>query len=158
MAYFLRNQRLSFIFEPYVPWDEQQPTPLPQMKNPDEHFTVRSWSPDGSRLGGNVRTSNGEDAGVAIYHLESQQYEKLTEFGGFPTAWLSDGRRLLFWVWQHGVLYMTDTVTKEPREVFSIAPDHFVYATLSGDNRTIYFGRVENEADIWLLTQDEERK
>ncbi len=40
----------------------------------------------------------------------------------------------------------------------SISPDGFMGISVSGDNRWIYFGREENEADIWMLSVNEERE
>ena len=74
---------------------------------------------------------------IVVYSLESQQYEKLTDFGLFP-LWLSDSRRLLFP--HQGKLYLVDSQSKKVHEVLSVAPYVFSFGgALSRDDRLIYF-------------------
>ncbi len=133
------------IIEVGKPWQEQSPQRLPPMSDSND-WAPRSWSPDGRRLAGG-RTPLG--AGIVVYSFESQQYEKLTNFGLFP-VWLSDGRRLLFP--HQGKLYLVDSQSKKVHEVLSVAP--YVFSSggaLSRDDRLIYFSVVTTEADIWLM-------
>ena len=59
-------------------------------------------------------------------------------------------------------IFLLDTETGEIREVMSsdsllIAPDRIgVLPGLSPDNRSIYIERQHQEADIWMLTFDQE--
>ena len=108
-----------------------------------------SWSPDGRKLAG-TQLRGGPPGGILVYSLESQHYEELTDFGVRP-VWLSDSRRLLF---QHqGKLYLIDSRSKKVRELLSAAPNEFGHgATLSGDDRQLYYSLVTTEADIWLMT------
>jgi Tol biopolymer transport system component len=107
-----------------------------------------SWSPDGRKLAGNIRT--GAPVGILVYSLESQHYERLTDFGVNP-VWLSDSRRLLF---QHqGKLSLIDSRSKKVRELLSVAPNEFGNGvTISRDDRLICFSHRTTEADIWLMT------
>ncbi|MCA1636448.1 MAG: hypothetical protein LC802_22855 [Acidobacteria bacterium] len=114
-------------------------------------WAPRSWSPDGRKLAGwrgIGRGAPGRPAGILVYSFESQQYEKLTDFGGGP-VWLSDSRRLLFD--SQGKLYLIDSQSKKVREILSVAPSRFQFVTLSRDDRQIYFSLVTTEADIWLM-------
>ncbi|PYS56603.1 MAG: hypothetical protein DMF74_28180, partial [Acidobacteria bacterium] len=134
------------IIEVGKPWQEQSPQKLPPMSDSND-WGPWSWSPDGRRLAGG-RTPGG--AGIVVYSLESQQYEKLTDFGSLP-VWLSDSRRLLFP--HQGKLYLVDSQSKKIHEVLSVAP--YVFSSggaLSRDDRLIYFSLVTTEADIWLMT------
>ncbi len=108
-----------------------------------------SWSPDGRKLAG-TKLRGGPPGGILDYSLETQHYEKLTDFGGNP-VWLSDSRRLLF---QHqGKLSLIDSRSKKVRELLSVAPNVFGNGvTISRDDRQIYFSLVTTEADIWLMT------
>ena len=134
------------IIEVGKPWQEQSPRRLPPTSDSND-WVPWSWSPDGRRLAGG-RTPIG--AGIVVFSLESQQYEKLTDFG-FATVWLSDSRRLLFGY--QGKLYLVDSQSKKIHEVLSVAP--YVFSSggaLSRDDRLIYFSLVTTEADIWLMT------
>ena len=107
-----------------------------------------SWSPDGRKLAGNIQRAGGPD-GILVYSLETQHYERLTDFGVNP-VWFSDSRRLLFQ--SQGKLYLIDSRSKKVREILSVAPNEFGNGiTLSRDDRQIYFSLVSTEADIWLM-------
>lgn len=89
-------------------------------------------------------------AGIVVYSLESQQYEKLMDFGSQP-VWLSDSRRLLFP--NQGKLYLVDSQSKKIHEVLSAAPHDISWGVaLSRDDRQIYFSLLTIETDIWLMT------
>jgi len=108
-----------------------------------------SWSPDGRKLAGN-KLRAGALHGILVYSLETQHYEKLTDFGGMP-VWLSDSRRLLFQ--NQGKLYLIDSQSKKVREVLSVAPNKLgLGVTRSRDDRLIYLSLVTTEADIWMMT------
>jgi hypothetical protein len=52
---------------------------------------------------------------------------------------------------------LLDIETEEQRKVFSVAPGFFIVNfSLPRSNRFIYFIRGHGEADIWMLTFDEE--
>jgi Tol biopolymer transport system component len=117
-----------------------------------------SWSPDGRKLAGFHGAANqlplplmsGRHPGIFVYSFESQQYEKLTDFGIFP-VWLSDSRRLLFT--RERKLHLIDSQSKKVREVLSVAPNEFRNGvTISRDDRQIYFSLFTTEADIWLMS------
>jgi hypothetical protein len=94
--------------------------------------------------------------GVVLYSLESQEYQRLTDFGTNP-VWLSDNCRLIFR--NEGKLFLLDSESGEYREVLSIAGAILLGPkALSQDNLTIYFTHAAREADIWMLTLNEERK
>ena len=132
------------IIEVGKPWQEQSPQRLPATSDWN-YWWPWSWSLDGRKLAG-MRPAV---PGIVVYSLESQQYEKLADFGSQP-VWLSDGRRLLFQ--QQSKLYLIDSESKKLHEVLSVAPHNFgIGVTLSRDDRLIYFSLVTVEADIWLM-------
>src|SRR5262249_25793044 len=69
------------IIEVEKPWTEQSPQVLPS-RSDFIGWSPWSWSADGRKLAGNM--GPGTLAGVLVYNLESQQYERLTDFGGLP--------------------------------------------------------------------------
>src|SRR5262245_1490772 len=130
------------------PWEEQAPQTLPSLG--DSSMETWSWSPDGRRLVGVQRHSDGRIGGIFVYSFETQQYEKLTDFGGSP-FWLSDSRRLLFAY--RNKIFLVDSQTKRVREVLSLTSQNVgIPFTLSRDDRQIYFSLITTEADIWLMT------
>jgi Tol biopolymer transport system component len=138
------------IIEVGKSWKEQTPQALPSMSGRENQFLVWSWSPDGRRLAEHQGRGN---AGIVVYSFDSQQYERLTNFGSFP-VWLSDSRRLLFQ--DQRKLYVIDSETKKFHEVLSIASNEFGNGvTLPKDDRLIYFSLLTTEADIWMMTLNE---
>ena len=117
--------------------------PLP----PGVRFAQTSWSPDGEWLAG--FSPDPEHLSAAVYSLKSGTYQKLTEYEGGPVNWLNDSRRLLFMSKGRSRLTVFDRVTRLSHEV---GDGSWSYASLSRDNRTIYFVRREAEGDIWMAT------
>ena len=132
------------IFDPNKPWKAQTPreVPLP----PGVRFAQTSWSPDGAWLAG--FSPDPEHLSAAVYSLKSGMFQKLIEYGGGHILWLNDSRRLLFMTRGKPTLTVFDRVTREFHEV----GDGWSYASLSRDNRTIYFVQREAEGDIWMAT------
>ena len=135
------------IIEVGKSWQEQTPQALQLMSDRENRFFVWSWSPDGRKL---AEHQGRGSAGIIVYSFDSQQYEKLTDFGSFP-VWLSDSRRLLFQ--DQSKLYLIDSQSKKSHEVLSVAPHEFGNGvTVPRDDRMIYYCLLTTEADIWLMT------
>jgi Tol biopolymer transport system component len=113
-------------------------------------FLVNSWSPDGTRLVGQILAPGGLGKGIAIYSLESRTYDKLTDFGEWP-VWLPDSRRVLF-VSDGKAFYVVDSRTKQVRKIYSVTREVIGPPRLTRDGRMAYFGQRVTEADVWLLT------
>ena len=141
----------AFILDLRKPWTEQTPTPLPPMSDPELRLIPWSWSPDGKTLAGWQARIGQPKLGIVLYATESQQYEKLTDFGTRP-AWLSDNRRLLFY--DMDKLYLLDSKSKKVREILSTEPNEITGMALVRDDRHIYFSLRQAEADIWLMSLD----
>jgi Tol biopolymer transport system component len=141
--------------DPNTPWKMQTPQVLPPFGDAQEGFWGFSWSPDGRAIAGSVRLVDSTGAGVIVYSLEPKQYQRLTELGTQP-VWLADSRRLLFV--DQGALHIVDSLSGETHEFLSITPDAVGYPSISDDNRWIYFSRVSTQADIWMLSLNEEQK
>ncbi|MGB6335780.1 MAG: protein kinase, partial [Thermoanaerobaculia bacterium] len=154
---------VTYIFDPDKPWREEPPTQLVGFGDEEDKFWAWSWSPDGRRLVGECGREASEGLGICLYSFDTGDYEKLTEVGSDP-FWLNDGRRLMFHAEgdSGSAIFLIDTETGETREVItseslSIAPDSiWQWPALSPDNRTIYIERYHTEADIWMLTFDQQ--
>jgi hypothetical protein len=66
--------------------------------------------------------------------------------------WLADNRRVVYFTNKRWDLVVFDTVTRT-RTVVDVrlpAPSTDDMFAISPDNRTIYYGAVRTEADIWI--------
>jgi Tol biopolymer transport system component len=111
-----------------------------------------SWSPDGTRLAGPILSPGGRSLGVAIYDLASKSVQRIATDDTNAVRWLSDGRRLVYFTPRDG-LVLFDTASAQrvvvdvrlplaaSLELFGVAPD----------DRTIYYGGIRSEADIWIV-------
>jgi serine/threonine protein kinase len=130
-------------------WEENDLETLPPLSIPDTWFWVNSWSPDGRRLAGHAQHFGGIAQGIVVYSLNSEMFERLTDFGSHP-VWLSDSQRLLFL--HDGKLYLVDSQSKRVREVLAMGAHAIDYTfSVSRDDRLIYFPLRTTEADIWLM-------
>jgi len=120
------------------------------------YFQAWSWSKTGAKLAGQLISPDGSEAGIGIYFVESQKFERLTRYGMDP-VWLSDDRRILFS--HNGGIDLLDTRTKRSHPVLSIAPQAVAKRgfAVSADDRMIYFSQTSTEADIWLLRKERSR-
>src|SRR5262249_36616980 len=132
------------------PWSSQTPKALPPLSEPNTWYEVTSWSSDGRKLAGFQLRDDGKFTGITIYSFDGGTYTRITDFG-FRPSWLKDGRRLLFTKNPpDGAMYMVDSASRKFHPVFSVAPNEFPTATISPDNRWIYFTIQVTEADVWL--------
>jgi hypothetical protein len=73
--------------------------------------------------------------------------ETLTEASGATDVW--------FPVWSPDV---SDSESGRAREILFISAYMLCHLTVAADNRSIYFARYIFEADIWMLTLEDERE
>ena len=71
------------LFDPNVPWGEQEPEEVLRDDSP-ENFFPWSWSPDGEWLAGDLVQESGAFEGITIYSTTSRAIETITDFGGPP--------------------------------------------------------------------------
>jgi len=139
---------------PVAPGSETAPTKLTGVATGSGRaFTATGWSPDGSRLSGFASGPSGRPAGVGIYDFGSGTTTVLSTEEPFLAEWLADSRRLIYFAKNGSELVVLDTATRSrtvvpvrlpwpaSEEVFAISPD----------NRTIYYGGMRSEADIWIV-------
>jgi eukaryotic-like serine/threonine-protein kinase len=124
------------------------------------YVTFSDWSPDGKWLTGSAWERTGDRFGgqVVVYSLETRRYTDLGTWTAQP-LWMSDSRRLL--MLGDNKLMLIDRVTGSRKDLLASgpAPEDKVhrafrasFATLTPDDRSLYFVRAEEEADIWLMT------
>src|SRR5688572_2759044 len=115
-------------------------------------LTATSWSPDGTRLAGQLVAKSGQPAGVGVYDFAARKTTEVSSDATYAVQWLADSRRVLYFT-TGGQLVVVDTVTRA-RSVAEVrlpgAPATDMFA-ISPDNRTIYYGATRTEADIWIV-------
>ena len=139
-----RRNFVNSILDVNKPWSEQNLRLLPAPAG-DELFVAWDWSPDGKRLIGNL---SGPPMVVGYFSFETNQYERVTEFGNGP-MWLSDSSRFVFTF--NDKAYIGDTKTKRVRELFSSPEYEIRSVNVSRDGEMLYFTLYSSESDIWLL-------
>jgi eukaryotic-like serine/threonine-protein kinase len=129
------------------------PQLLPGTKWNAGYFFVTSWSADGSRLCGPVVSDSGRSSGVGVFDLKTQTLTTIASDETFGVRWLPDGQRVVYFTGtSHPELVIVDSVTHK-RSVVAVQlprpPTDDIFS-ISRDGRTIYFGAVHEEADIWI--------
>jgi WD40 repeat protein len=139
-----RSNLVNSILDVNKQWSEQNLRLLP-MASDNQRFVAWDWSPDGNRLIGNL---SGPPSVVASYSFETNQYEKLTEFGS-SAMWLPDSTRFVFVF--NNKLYLGDVKTRRVRDIFSFGEDEIRSVDVSPDGKLVYYSAYTSESDIWLL-------
>ncbi len=131
----------------------RQPTILPGTAIASGYLLATSWSRDGARLCGPLVSESGRSSGVAVYDLQAHTTTTIASDEAFGARWLPDNRRVMYFSGgSHRELVIVDTVTRQRSVVPVRLPGdstNDVFA-LSPDGRTIYYGAVHEEADIWI--------
>ncbi len=128
------------------------PEVLPNQHTPDGIFNPTSFSPDGTRLGGVIRAGSGQTAMAAVYDLATHTVKTFGEGPVFDARFLPDSRRIVVFARDGSGLIVFDTVTgaSTPVPVALPGPPIDDVWAIARDGRTIYYGAVRSEADIWI--------
>ena len=141
----------SLIIDPRVDVNAQTPSTAPEFVAPDVDFNPWSWSPDGAELAGTAGGPPTYRGALVLYSLAARRFTPLYESRtAVSPIFLKDGRRLL--VQEGSKIMLLDRVTHAARALMSVAPDTMdLRWSITRDNRTIYFVRQVEQADIWLM-------
>jgi Tol biopolymer transport system component len=157
-----RRQLGTQIIEVDKPWAQQTPFTLPAMNEAGDWFNGYRWSPDGKRLAGNAAGLQGQGvvskSGVFTYSFETNQYEKVTDFGSNP-EWLADSRHIIFLYAGKGNMaeqkvWLVDTQTKAVKPLLAHPTQIISTLGLTRDNCRLFFTATDHQADIFLLSLD----
>lgn len=119
---------------------------------PDTLLDAMDWSADGSKLAGIEISHGGHNAHVVVYDLSSHQLTIVSDDTAPSVRWLGDSRHVIYFD-NHGTELVTlDTVTRQRTVVTVQLPGPSVddMFAITRDGRTIYYGAVHAEADIWI--------
>lgn len=142
------NNSQSYQVDLTKSWEEQAPPRVlpPEIGTP---FAAWDWSPDGKKLVGNLPRN---EFAIAVYSFETKQLERIVEnlekTGPLP-SWLPDSRRIVFAT--EGKIFITDTITKQKKEILSHQPETISSAFVSRDGQLLYYTAHSSESNIWLL-------
>ena len=75
--------------------DPSLPEELPAFPDDSEAFVPVDWSDDGQKILGYLQAASGARAGIAVFSIGEQSFERLTDFGYAP-AFFSDSRSIVF--------------------------------------------------------------
>ena len=143
------NNAQPYFIDLTKSWQEQGAPQKVLTAEPDRNFVVWDWSPDGKKLLGTLPL--GERA-IAVYSFETKRLERIVEdadSGNVIPSWLPDSRRIVFE--KENKIYLTDTETKQTKEVLSRTPEIIRAAFVSRDARLLYYTVHLSESNIWLL-------
>jgi Tol biopolymer transport system component len=128
------------------------PVDVPGSMVGDKYFYATAWSPDGTRLAGYLTSDAGRPLGAAVHDMSTHKTTTLADDPTDAVRWLADNRRVVYFTNKRWDLVVFDTVTRT-RTVVDVrlpAPSTDDMFAISPDNRTIYYGAVRSDADIWI--------
>ena len=115
-------------------------------------LNVRSWSPDGGWLAGelgNRKTLTG--AGLGVYSLESRRFERLVPAGRGDWIVFLDGDRTLLYLDGSSIQAVDRTSGRTWPVARARDGAALVHFSVSPDRRTLYLLEGISEGDIWML-------
>jgi Tol biopolymer transport system component len=131
----------------------EPPAELQNTKVDGGHFRAYNWSPDGTKLAGLVVRESGRNFGVALYDLDARKVTVLSSDDTNVVRFMADSRRVMYFDKNGTELVVLDTMTRA-RTVVDVrlpGPASDNGFALSPDNRTIYYGAMRAESDIWIV-------
>jgi Tol biopolymer transport system component len=129
------------------------PVSLPGQHAANGAFNPYSFSPDGGKLVGVLRSPTGQATAIAVYDLRAHVLSVVSDDKDVQAArWLPDSRRVVYFLEQGRTLAVLDTVARQRSIVDVPLPGRATddMFAVSRDGRMIYFGAERSEADIWI--------
>jgi Tol biopolymer transport system component len=124
---------------------------LPTIGAADEYFAPTSWSPDGEKLAGNRSfTDRVAPGGVYVYTFATRTFDMVVGRAS-GARWLNDNRRLIYPDSTINKIFLVDTLSPKPVEIFSTSRN-LGALRLSPDNRTIYYSLSRADSAVWQMS------
>jgi eukaryotic-like serine/threonine-protein kinase len=111
-------------------------------------FQVRTWSPDGRKLVGQIAGAEKSVAKMIEYDLGSGQTRELG--AGNSPSWAPDSKHVLFS--RNGGVWQIDVASLKEELLASMEPAILVGQRLSPDQKSIYVGATTIQSDLWIRT------
>jgi Tol biopolymer transport system component len=115
-------------------------------------FVPLRWAADG-RLAGVLMSPTGRPTGIGVHDFRTHTTSRVADDPAYGAAWLAGHRRLAYFTNDLRDLVVTDTVTRH-RTVIDVAlpgPAINEPIAVSPDGRTIYYGAMRSQSDIWIV-------
>ena len=142
----------TYVIDPRHPPSQQVVEELPAIGAADEYFAPTSWSPDGEKLAGNrAYTDRVAPGGIFVYSFASRTFQMIVDKAA-GAHWLYDNRRLIYPDSTTNTIFLVDTRSPKPEEVFSVAPGTLGGIRLTPDNKTLYFSILKTDSHIWQVS------
>ena len=115
-------------------------------------LTATTFTSDGRKLAGPIAATSGRGVAVGVYDLEAGALTVVSDDDTSAVRWLPDNRRLVYFSAAGTQLVVLDTVTRARTVVPLRLPGPSIddLFAITPDGRTIYYGGVRTEADIWI--------
>jgi Tol biopolymer transport system component len=127
-------------------------TPIATSGPSDDLFVPTRWSADG-RLAGVLMSRTGRPNGVGIHDFGTRTTARVVDDPTYAVTWLPDDQRIAYFTNGLRDLVVTDLGTGR-RTVIDVrlpGPSINEPLAISPDGRTIYYGAVRSESDIWIV-------
>jgi Tol biopolymer transport system component len=118
----------------------------------DNLFVPLRWAADG-RLAGVLMSRTGRPNGVGVHDFRTNATTRVADDPAYAAAWLAGDRHLAYFTNDLRDLVVTDTVTGRRTVIDVRLPGPAINEPIavSPDGRTIYYGAVRSESDIWIV-------
>jgi eukaryotic-like serine/threonine-protein kinase len=127
---------------------------VPGLELPTGELTPTYWTRSGRWLSGYIVDTAGEIRGLGVYDVTAARARQLTTDAlSYEMGWLPGERQVVYFT-VRGTLVMQDVVTLERREItgsLPYPPDPFGGIVASPDGRTLYYGALHTESNIWMV-------
>jgi len=139
-----------------APWPatKRTATALKPLDHPGLAGQPNYWTRDGRWLSGIGVTVSGDTRGTVMWDVATLRPRLLNDDSESEViAWLPDHRHVVYFN-QRGTLVMQDIATLARREItgtLPYPPDVSAAIVASPDGRTLYYGALQEEANIWMM-------
>jgi serine/threonine-protein kinase len=148
------GQHKAWIAASPWPATKRTATAVQPLDRPGLTAQPNYWTRDGRWLSGAVETANGDNRGTVLWDAVTLHPRFLNDDSESEIiAWLPDHQHIVYFN-QHGALVMQDITTLARREItgaLPYPPDASAAIVASPDGRTLYYGALQEEANIWMM-------
>jgi len=141
------------------PFTLETATRVPGLVLPDGELTPTYWTRSGRWLSGYILEAAGEIRGLGVYDVAAGRTRRLAaDARGYEMAWLPGEREVVYFT-ERGTLVVQDVETLERRVLtgsLPYPPDPFGGIVASPDGRTLYYGALRMESNIWMVRRPTE--
>ncbi len=141
------NQKTSLLFDLSKPIEQRFIKTLPLISGTDNRLFISDVASDNQFLIGTRTFSDGSSDGIFTYSLNENEFKKVIDYGTSP-IWIDGTNKVMFF--HKGRILLLNRKTNGIKELdASLNVNSDQLYSLSTDQRTFYYIKVESESDIW---------